>query len=88
LQRGPGDGGSQGARAAVRAARGGGVMGFYEKGDIRIHFEEVGSGFPLLVIAGGGLNSTIGILTFISPFNPLDELNGEFRCIDSDLRYA
>ena len=34
-------------------------MPFYEKGDARIHYEEVGSGFPLLLIPGGGLNSTI-----------------------------
>jgi hypothetical protein len=32
-------------------------MPFYEKGAVRIHFEEAGSGFPLLLIAGGGLNS-------------------------------
>jgi len=31
-------------------------MGTYEKGAVRIHFEEAGSGFPLLLIAGGGLN--------------------------------
>ena len=67
---------------------GGGVMGFYEKGDIRIHYEEVGSGFPLLVIAGGGLNSTIGNLTSNSPFNPMEEFKGEYRCIASDLRNA
>jgi len=34
-------------------------MPFYEKGDVRIHYDEVGSGFPLLVIPGGGLNSTV-----------------------------
>jgi hypothetical protein len=34
-------------------------MDGYEKGDVRIRFEEAGSGFPLLLIAGGGLNSTI-----------------------------
>ena len=28
-------------------------MGLYKKGTVRIHFEEAGSGFPLLVIAGG-----------------------------------
>ena len=38
-------------------------MGTYEKGDVRIHYEEAGSGFPLLLIAGGGLNSTIAGLT-------------------------
>ena len=34
-------------------------MSFYEKGPVRIRYEETGSGFPLLLIAGGGLNSTI-----------------------------
>jgi pimeloyl-ACP methyl ester carboxylesterase len=34
-------------------------MPFYERGDVRIHYEEVGSGFPLLLIPGGGLNSSI-----------------------------
>ena len=34
-------------------------MPFYERGPVRIHYEEMGSGFPLLVIPGGGLNSTI-----------------------------
>ena len=32
-------------------------MPFYEKGDVRIRYEETGSGFPLLVTPGGGLNS-------------------------------
>ena len=38
-------------------------MGTYEKGAVRIHFEEAGSGFPLLLIAGGGLNSNIAGIT-------------------------
>ena len=59
---------------------------FYEKGASRIHYEEAGSGFPLLVIPGGGLNSTIAALA--SPFNPMVELKGEYRCIASDLRNA
>ena len=62
-------------------------MPFYEKGDVRIHYEEAGSGFPLLVIPGGGLNSTIeGLKTH--PFNPLDEFKGEYRVIAADLRNA
>ena len=62
------------------------AMSFYEKGPVRIHYEEAGSGFPLLLIAGGGLNSTIAGLT--SPFNPIEEFKGEYRCIASDLRNA
>ncbi len=29
-------------------------MPFYEKGDVRIRYEEVGSGFPLLVTPAAG----------------------------------
>jgi pimeloyl-ACP methyl ester carboxylesterase len=62
-------------------------MPFCEKGQVRIHYEEAGSGFPLMVIPGGGLNSTIeGLKTH--PFNPLDEFSGEYRVIAADLRNA
>src|ERR1700752_4065415 len=62
-------------------------MPFYERGRVRIHYKEVGSGFPLLVIPGGGLNSTVaGLATH--PFNPFDEFKGEFRVIAADLRNA
>src|SRR5258708_394596 len=60
---------------------------FYEKGPVRIHFEEAGSGFPLLIIAGGGLNSTISALAR-GPFNAIEEFKGEYRCIAADLRNA
>jgi pimeloyl-ACP methyl ester carboxylesterase len=62
-------------------------MPFYERGDVRIHYEEVGSGFPLMIIPGGGLNSTVaGLATH--PFNPMEEFKGEYRCIAADLRNA
>jgi pimeloyl-ACP methyl ester carboxylesterase len=61
---------------------------FYEKGPVRIHYEEAGLGFPLLLIAGGGLNSTISSLTRGSPFNPIEEFKGEYHCIFADLRNA
>jgi len=60
---------------------------FYEKGPVRIHYEEAGSGFPLLLIAGGGLNSTISALAR-GPFNPIEEFKAEYRCIAADLRNA
>ncbi|HVH25777.1 MAG TPA: alpha/beta hydrolase [Vicinamibacterales bacterium] len=71
---------------AQQAEQGRAAVSFYEKGPVRIRYEEVGSGFPLLLIAGGGLNSTISGLT--NPFNPIDEFKGEYRCIASDLRNA
>ena len=62
---------------------------FYEKGPVRIHYEVAGSGFPLLLIAGGGLNSTIaGLSGAQSPYNPIEEFKGEYRTIAADLRNA
>jgi pimeloyl-ACP methyl ester carboxylesterase len=63
-------------------------MPFYERGPVRIYYEEAGSGFPLLLIAGGGLNSTIAGLKRGDPFNPIDEFKGEYRCVAADLRNA
>src|SRR5689334_6852089 len=57
---------------------------FYEKGKVKIHYQEWGSGFPLLLISGGGLGgSTIKGLT-----NPFDAtaFKDEYHCIGSDLR--
>src|SRR6266850_4513566 len=74
---------------AQQTGQGGAAMSFYEKGAVRIHYEEAGSGFPLLLIAGGGLNSTIaGFTGSSSPFNPIEEFKAEYRCIASDLRNA
>ena len=61
---------------------------FYERGPVRIYYEEAGSGFPLLLIPGGGLNSTIGFFTGNSPFNAIEEFKGQYRCITADLRNA
>src|SRR5438093_3192270 len=73
---------------AQLTGKGAAAMSLYEKGPVRIHYEEAGSGFPLLLIAGGGLNSTISGLTRGGPFNPIEEFKGEYRCIASDLRNA
>jgi pimeloyl-ACP methyl ester carboxylesterase len=63
-------------------------MPFYEKGSVRIHYEESGSGFPLLIIPGGGLNSDISYVTGFPPFNCMAVLADRFRCISMDLRNA
>jgi pimeloyl-ACP methyl ester carboxylesterase len=72
---------------AQQTERGGAAVSFYEKGAVRIRYAEAGSGFPLLLIPGGGLNSTISGLAG-GPFNPIEEFKGEYRCIASDLRNA
>ena len=84
-----------GAAAAAAAAAPGifaqqsnktGTGKFYERGPVRIYYEETGSGFPLLLIPGGGLNSRIAALA--NPFNAIDEFKSEYRCIAADLRNA
>ena len=62
-------------------------MPFYTKGDVRIHYEEVGSGFPLLVTPGGGLNSTIDKWPG-QVFNAMEVFKNDFRCITMDQRNA
>ena len=63
-------------------------MPFYERGSVRIYYEDVGSGFPLMIIPGGGLNSSIASLDTSVPFNPMERYKNDFRCISADLRNA
>ena len=63
-------------------------MPFYENGDVRIHYDEAGSGFPLLLIPGGGLNSNIRVWTASGPFDAMNEFKDRFRCITMDQRNA
>ena len=51
-------------------------MPFYQKGDVRIAYEETGKGFPLLIISGGGLNSTIEWAKKNAPFNVMEGVQG------------
>ena len=63
-------------------------MPTYQKGAVHIHYEEAGSGLPLLLIPGGGLNSTISFFSKGAPFNAIEEFKGQYRCITMDLRNA
>ena len=63
------------------------VTGFYEKGGVRIRYREVGSGFPLLVTPGGGLNSRMSNWS-TAVFNAPEAFKNDFRVITMDQRNA
>src|SRR6202049_266057 len=65
----------------------GGAFKLYEKGNVRIRYQEVGSGFPLLVPPGGGLNSRISNWA-TAVINSMEEFKSDFRCITMDQRNA
>ena len=62
-------------------------MPFYQRGDVRIRYEETGSGFPLLVTPGGGLNSRVANWPN-AVINAMEEFKNDFRCITMDQRNA
>lgn len=72
---------------AQQGGQGGGATSFYEKGNVRIRYQEIGSGFPLLVTPGGGLNSRISNWPN-AVFNAMDVFKNDFRCITMDQRNA
>jgi pimeloyl-ACP methyl ester carboxylesterase len=65
----------------------GGAFKFYEKGNVRIRYQDVGSGFPLLCTPGGGLNSRISNWA-TAVINARDEFKSDLRCITMDQRNA
>src|SRR5687768_11029903 len=75
-------------RMLAQTGQVGAATSFYQRGPVRIHYEEAGAGFPLLLIAGGGLNATISFFHRGDPFNAIQEFKSEYRCIAADLRNA
>src|ERR1700753_3313521 len=65
----------------------GAKVGFYERGNVRIRYAEIGSGFPLLAIPGGGLNSCIAFWARM-PIDIPQAFNSDFRIITMDQRNA
>ena len=54
------------AQAPQAGAPAGAKVGYYEKGNVRIRYAEIGSGFPLLAMPGGGLNCIHEVKGFIT----------------------
>lgn len=72
---------------AQQTGAGAAAASFYEKGNVRIRYQEAGSGFPLLCIPGGGLNSRIGGWP-TAVINAMGMFKSDFRCITMDQRNA
>lgn len=72
---------------AVAGLPAGAKIGFYEKGNVRIRYAEIGSGFPLLATPGGGLNSCIAVWAR-AVINIPEEFKNDFRVITMDQRNA
>lgn len=62
-------------------------MPVYGRDGASIYYEERGSGFPLLLLAPGGLNSSIAFWERM-PLKPIEAFAGEFRIIAMDQRNA
>lgn len=62
-------------------------MPHVQKGDVRIRYEEAGSGFPLLVTPGGGLNSRVSNWQ-TAVVNWFELMSDQFRTITMDQRNA
>jgi pimeloyl-ACP methyl ester carboxylesterase len=62
-------------------------VGFFEKGNVRIRYAEIGSGFPLLAMPGGGLNSRMAVWSN-AVINIPEEYKNDFRVITMDQRNA
>lgn len=62
-------------------------MAFFRGSESSIYYEEHGSGFPLLLLAPGGLGSSIPIWDKVA-WNPLEELAAGYLVIAMDQRNA
>jgi pimeloyl-ACP methyl ester carboxylesterase len=72
---------------ATQSLPAGANIGFYEKGNVRIRYAEIGSGFPLLATPGGGLNSRLAVWPN-AVINIPEEFKSDFRVITMDQRNA
>ena len=64
-----------------------GVMANFMHGTADIHYDDHGSGFPLLLIAPGGMRSAASFWPQM-PWNPITQLSDRYRVIAMDQRNA
>ena len=62
-------------------------MPIFERGETKLYYEEQGAGFPLLLIAPGGMRSSVPFWQQ-TPWNPIEQLAPSYRVIAMDQRNA
>jgi pimeloyl-ACP methyl ester carboxylesterase len=62
-------------------------VAFFEHDDVRIYYEVHGEGFPVLLIAPGGMQSAVSFWEN-APWNPIEQLSEHFQVIAMDQRNA
>jgi pimeloyl-ACP methyl ester carboxylesterase len=62
-------------------------MPIFKRDDVELYYEEHGTGFPVLLIAPGGMRSAA---TFWerTPWNPIEQLSPNYRVVAMDQRNA
>jgi pimeloyl-ACP methyl ester carboxylesterase len=62
-------------------------MPLFTRGDVKLYYEEQGKGFPLLLIAPGGMRSSVSFWDKVA-WNPIPLLAPHYRVIAMDQRNA
>jgi len=62
-------------------------MPIFKRDDIELYYEEHGTGFPVLLIAPGGMRSAVPFWER-TPWNPIQHLSPQYRVIAMDQRNA
>jgi pimeloyl-ACP methyl ester carboxylesterase len=62
-------------------------MPIFKRDDVELYYEEHGAGFPVLLIAPGGMRSSVSFWER-TPWNPITELAPHYRVIAMDQRNA
>src|SRR5258708_18811150 len=73
--------------SAPQGAPAGAKTGYYGNGNVRIRYNEIGPGLPLLATSGGGLNSRIAARANAA-INIPEQVHDDFRVITRHQRTA
>lgn len=63
-------------------------MPLFSHRDVELYYEEHGTGFPILLIAPGGMRSMISFWDTAMPWELIEQLSGKYRVIAMDQRNA